>query len=135
MKVIPAMVIVLVKLGVRPLEAANVAVSAAVSGTFAGVQFAAVVQLLPGAGEAIHVCAWLEDGINTRLHSAAIDVASILAGLAVGGRGVVWVAFLGTQEDRFMEVISDFRLGWESCSPDVLFPKWPAWQAFGCVLF
>ena len=85
----PAIVIVLVKLGVVPLDAANVAVSAAVSGTFAGDQFAAVVQLLPGDGAAIHVCAKLEDGINTRLHSAAIDVASILAGLAFAGCGVV----------------------------------------------
>ena len=86
----PAIVIVLVKLGVVPLDAANVAVSAAVSGTFAGVvQFVAVVQLLPGAGAATHVCAELEDGINTRPHSAAIDVASSLAGRVAGGRGVV----------------------------------------------
>ena len=89
MKVIPAITIVLVKLGVRPLDAPNVAVSAPVSGTFAGIQFAAVVQLLPAAGAAIHVCAKLEDGIDTRPHSAAIDVASILAGLAFAGCGVV----------------------------------------------
>ena len=89
MKVIPAITIELVKLGVRPLELPNVAVSAPVSGTFAGLQFPAVVQLLPGNGAAIHVCAKLEDGINTRPHSAAIDVASSLAGRVAGGRGVV----------------------------------------------
>jgi hypothetical protein len=84
MNVIPSMVIPLVTVGLVTADRPKVAVSPAVSGTLAGSQFPAVFQLFV-AGAASQVCAELELGINTRLHNAAIDDASILAGLTVGG--------------------------------------------------
>ena len=53
-----------------------------VSGTFAGVQLAALFQLL-FVGTAFQVCAELKFGHSTIPHKTAIEEASIRAGLAL----------------------------------------------------
>ena len=87
MKVIPAIVIAEPTAGVVFEEAPKIAVSPATSGTFAGVQLAALFQF-PFAGAAFHVCAMLVSGRRTMPHRTAIEDASSRAGLAVMG----WVA-------------------------------------------
>lgn len=92
--------------GVVFVDVLKIAVSVAMSGTFAGVQFAALFQLL-FAGAAFHAC-WARPGIRTKPHNAAIDVASIFAGRAAGMRGVARFVFVGTLWERFIRVFG----GW-----------------------
>lgn len=106
MKVMPAIETRLLTVGFVIVEVPKVAVSPMVSGTFAGVQFGALFQLL-FAGTAFQVCARPVPGISTRPHSTAIDDASILAGLGVGTRREVAFIFGQAMVVRFMRVFSD----------------------------
>ena len=82
---IPAIVIVEPTAGVVTEEAPKVAVSPAASGIFAGVQLAALFQLL-FAGTAFHVCARLEFEQRTMPQRAAMDDARRRTGFADAGK-------------------------------------------------
>lgn len=126
MKVMPAMVMVEPIAGVVIVEAPKVAVSPAASGIFAGVQFAALFQLL-FAGTAFHVCAELVFEERTMPHKTAIEEASKRTGFTpVEGLAIFW-AVVVERVGRFMvEMFSGCKVKREwVIALRVIFPTWP----------